>query len=128
VVSPDKGAKQRSADFAKHFGDKIPVEVFEKVRDVVTGEIKMSGELKVKGMDVIISDDIISTGGTVARTIEICKKNGARRIFIAGTHPLLVKNAVSRIMKAGTDVIIGTDTIDNPVPLVSMSKLLADNL
>jgi ribose-phosphate pyrophosphokinase len=88
----------------------------------------MSGELKVKGMDVIISDDIIATGGTVASAIEISKKSGARRVFAVGTHPLLIKNAVSRIMRAGTDVIIGTDTIDNPVPLVSMAKLLADNL
>lgn len=128
VVSPDKGAKQRSTDFAKHFGDNVAVEVFEKTRDVVTGEIKMSGELKVKGMDVIISDDIIATGGTMASAIEISKKSGARRVFAVGTHPLLIKNAVSRIMRAGTDVIIGTDTIDNPVPLVSMAKLLADNL
>ena len=128
VVSPDKGAKQRSADFARYFGDNIPVAVFEKKRDVVTGEIKMTGELPVKDKDVIIADDIIATGGTMASAIEISKKSGARKIYAVGTHPLLIKTAVTRIMKAGTDVIVGTDTIDNPVNIVSVASLLAEKL
>ncbi|MHA1821117.1 MAG: ribose-phosphate diphosphokinase [Promethearchaeota archaeon] len=128
VVSPDKGAVERSKAFAKHFGENVQVEVFSKHRDVVTGEIEMTGELKVKDKDVIIADDIIATGGTMASAIKISKKSGARSVYAVGTHPLLIKNAVTRIMDAGTDVIIGTDTIDNPVPFVSMAKLIAENL
>lgn len=128
VVSPDKGAVERSTAFAKHFGDDVKVEIFSKERDVVTGEIQMTGELKVKDKDVIIADDIIATGGTMSSAIKISKKSGARTVYAVGTHPLMIKNAVTRIMDAGTNVIVGTDTIENPVPLVSMAKLLAENL
>lgn len=126
VVSPDKGAVERSSAFARHFGDDVRVEVFSKERDVVTGDIKMTGELKVKDKDVIIADDIIATGGTMSKAIKISKSSGARTVYAVGTHPLMIKNAVTRIMDAGTNVIVGTDTIENPVPLVTMADLIAE--
>ena len=66
VVAPDKGAVERSRAFAKHFGENVPVDYFEKVRDVKSGDITMSGKLSLKNRDVIISDDIIATGGDLA--------------------------------------------------------------
>ena len=39
VVAPDKGAVERSRAFAKHFGDNVPVDSFEKTRDVKTGRV-----------------------------------------------------------------------------------------
>ena len=48
VVSPDKGAIERSMAFARHFGEDIPVKMLEKERDVKTGEIGMSGTLNLK--------------------------------------------------------------------------------
>jgi ribose-phosphate pyrophosphokinase len=128
IVSPDKGATERSRAFANYFGKDVPVEQFSKERDVVTGQIKMTGELKVTGKDVIIADDIIATGGTMASAIEISKKSGARKVIAVGTHALLIVNAVHTILSAGCDVIVGTDTLDTPVSMVSMAKLLADNL
>ncbi|MHA1112097.1 MAG: ribose-phosphate diphosphokinase [Promethearchaeota archaeon] len=126
VVSPDKGAVQRSKSFARFFGKDVPVEVFSKVRDVITGDIKMTGELNVKNMDVIIADDIISTGGTMASAIKIAKKSGARKVYAIGTHPLLIQDAITRIINAGADEIIGTDTLKNPLAQVSMADLLAE--
>jgi len=128
VVAPDKGAIERSKAFAKHFGDNVPVDYFEKVRDVKSGEITMSGKLSLKGRDVIISDDIIATGGTMAKAIKILKKGGANRIFAVATHALLLQNARYRILNAGADDIIGTDSIDNEVSKVSLSKAIVDYL
>ncbi len=126
VVSPDKGAIERSKSFASFFGKNVPVEVFSKKRDVITGEIEMTGQLDVENMDVIIADDIISTGGTMASAIQISKKSGARKVYAVGTHPLLIQDAVSRILHSGADEIIGTDTIDNPFSTVSMASVLAE--
>ncbi|MEJ2279890.1 MAG: ribose-phosphate diphosphokinase [Candidatus Lokiarchaeota archaeon] len=81
VVSPDKGAIERSKAFAKYFGEEVPVEVFEKHRDVKTGEITMKGELELKNKDIVIADDIIATGGTMAKAIKLAKKSGARKIY-----------------------------------------------
>jgi len=128
VVSPDKGAIDRSKAFANHFGENIPVEIFDKERDVTTGEIQMSGVLNLKGKDVVISDDIIATGGTMATAIKIAKESGANKIFAVATHALLLGQAKFRILKAGADEIIGTDSIDNEVCQVSLAKIIADYL
>ncbi|MFX0141042.1 MAG: ribose-phosphate diphosphokinase [Candidatus Hodarchaeota archaeon] len=128
VISPDKGAIERSKAFAKHFGENVPVEIIEKERDVKTGEIKMSGVLSLKDKDAVIADDIIATGGTMATAIKIAKESGANKIFAVATHALLLGQAKYRILKAGADEIIGTDSIDNEVCQVSLAKIIADYL
>lgn len=128
VVAPDKGAVERSKAFAKHFGEDVPVEYFEKIRDVKTGEITMTGKLNLKNKDVVVSDDIIATGGTMAKAIKLSKDSGANRVFAVATHALLLQNAKFRIVKAGADDIIGTDSIDNEASKVSLSKAIVDYL
>jgi ribose-phosphate pyrophosphokinase len=128
VVAPDKGAVERSKAFAKHFGEDVPVDYFEKERDVKTGEIIMSGKLSLKNKNVVVSDDIIATGGTMAKAIKLSKKSGAKRVFAVATHALLLQNAKFRIIKAGADEIIGTDSIDNEASKVSLTKAIADYL
>lgn len=128
VVAPDKGAVERSKAFAKHFGEAVPVDFFEKTRDVKTGEITMSGKLSLKNRDVVVSDDIIATGGTMAKAIKLSKEGGANRVFAVATHALLLQNAKFRIIKAGADEIIGTDSIDNEASKVSLAKAIVDYL
>jgi ribose-phosphate pyrophosphokinase len=125
VVCPDKGAYERSRAFARYLGPDVPVEQFNKKRDVKTGAITMDGELHVSGKDVIIADDIIATGGTMALAIDIAKKTGAKSVFAVGTHPLLIKNAIFTLRSAGTDVIVGTDTLDSPSMQASMASVIA---
>ncbi len=128
VVAPDKGAVERSKAFAKHFGENVPVDFFEKHRDVKTGEITMSGKLSLKGKDVVVSDDIIATGGTMANAIKLSKESGANKIYAVATHALLLQNAKFRILNAGADEIIGTDSIDNEASKVSLAKVIAEHL
>ncbi|MHA1468823.1 MAG: ribose-phosphate diphosphokinase [Promethearchaeota archaeon] len=128
VVSPDKGAVERSKAFAQHFGEDTPVDYFEKSRDAKTGEITMSGKLSLKDKDVVVSDDIIATGGTMATAIKLAKESGAKKVYAVATHALLLQNARFRILNAGADEIIGTDSIDNEVSKVSLAKLIASYL
>lgn len=128
VVSPDKGAVKRSHVFADYLGEDVPVEAFYKARDVVTGEIEMTGELAVADRDVVVADDIISTGGTMSSAIEISKQSGARRVFAVCTHPLLIQNAVARLYSAGAEEVIGTDSIDSEFSVVSLAGVIADAL
>jgi len=128
VVAPDKGAVERSKAFAKHFGKDVPVDYFEKERNVKTGEITMSGKLSLKNKDVVIADDIIATGGTMANAIKLSKEAGAKRVYAVATHALMLQQARYKILKAGADEIIGTDSIDNEVAKVSLAKTIADYL
>jgi ribose-phosphate pyrophosphokinase len=128
VVSPDKGAVERSKAFARHFGEDIPVDFFQKKRDVKTGEITMAGELSLENKDVVIADDIIATGGTMANAIKLSKESGANKVYAVATHALLLQNAKYRIINAGADEIIGTDSIDNEVSKVSLAEIIIDYL
>ena len=128
VVSPDKGAVERSKAFAQHFGEDIPVDYFEKSRDVKTGEITMSGNLSLKDKDVVVADDIIASGGTMATAIKLAKESGAKKIYAVATHALLLQNARYRILEAGADEIIGTDSIDNEASKVTLANVIAEYL
>ena len=77
---------------------------------------------------VIIFDDMISTGGTMALAVGLAKKCGARRVVAACTHPLLVGRAVERILGAGADEIVGTDSVPGPYSVVSVTPLIVEGL
>ena len=126
VICPDKGAFERSRAFARFLGDGVPVIQLNKTRDVVTGKATMEGTLPVEGKDVIIADDIIATGGTMALALGIAKKAGAASIYAVGTHPLLIKNAVFKLLNAGVTEIIGTDTLSSIAMQASMAQVIAD--
>lgn len=65
----------------------------------------------VKNCDVLIIDDMIDTGSRVSIAAEICKKNGAKRIFAYATHGLFSGNCVERLEEAPIDEIYVTNTI-----------------
>lgn len=124
VVSPDKGSRERADAFARYLGD-VDVVEFDKKRDTVTGAVQMVGDAAVEGKEVIIADDIIATGGTMALAIKIAKENGATRIFAVTTHPLLIGNGQYNIINAGAE-IIGSDCVDSIFSQVSMVNVIAE--
>ena len=126
-LSPDKGA----IELAK-MGDAVlggGYDALEKARDRHTGEVRTREKrLPVEGRDVVIFDDMISTGGTMALAVGLAKRCGARRVVAACTHPLLVGRAVERILGAGADEIVGTDSVPGPHSVVSVAPLIVEGL
>jgi ribose-phosphate pyrophosphokinase len=101
----------------------------QKERDRYTGAISFrEEEFGVKGRDVIIFDDVISTGGTTAEAVRMLKAQGAKRVFSACVHPLLVRDAEKRIMDNGAEEIVGTDCVPSRVSKVSVAPLIAKTL
>ena len=126
-LSPDKGAigLAEEADRVLRGG----CGWLRKERDRYTGEIQVEEKsLKVKGRDVIVFDDIISTGGTIARAVKMLKIQGARRVYSACVHPLLIGEAKTRIMQSGAEEIVGTDSIPSSVKTISLATLIAEAL
>ncbi|MCX8182520.1 MAG: ribose-phosphate diphosphokinase [Candidatus Methanomethyliaceae archaeon] len=127
ILSPDKGALK----IAQSIGERLGAEYgnFEKTRDRISGAITVKGErVEAKNRDIIIADDLISTGGTIASASKIVKGEGARRVIAVCTHPLLVGDALSKMKAAGVDEIIGTDTIESEVSRITVAKLIAKEL
>jgi len=110
VLAPDLGALKRAQRVAKEL--KTEYDYMEKFRDRVTGEITIKPkEVDVSGRDVLIIDDIISTGGTIAKASRIIKSLGARRVLVAAAHSLLINNAYERIISSGVECIYTANTI-----------------
>ncbi len=103
---------------------------FAKKRDRLTGEIEMAinSKVDVEGKDAIIVDDIISSGSTTVTAVRELKARGARRVYAACVHPLLSPGAHEKIMKAGAEALIGTDTIPSEVSLVTVAPTIAQAL
>ncbi len=124
VVSPDQGGKERAKEFAKEFNsDYIAL---EKTRDRKTGKVKIKTKnLEVENRDLILVDDIISTGGSIIKATQFLKKQKCKRIYVACTHALLMNGAEKKIKKAGVTSIISTNTIPGKTSKVDISKTIA---
>jgi ribose-phosphate pyrophosphokinase len=98
-------------------------------RDVRTGDVALEEkELPVKNRDVVVFDDIISSGGTMAKAVKFVKDKGARRVYAACVHPLLMGDSHRKIQESGAEDIIGTDCVPSSVSKVSVAPLIANAL
>jgi ribose-phosphate pyrophosphokinase len=85
-------------------------------------------ELNIEGEKAIVFDDIISSGGTMAKAIKRIKDQGASKVAAACTHALFVNNAEKKIKEAGADLIIASDTIQTKYSKVTIAGIMADFL
>lgn len=125
VVSPDQGGKDRAKRFAENL--KVEYIALSKKRDRKTGKVQITNSKlnHVVGRDLILVDDMISTGGSIIKAAEFLKKQKCRKIYVACTHALLINDAEARIKKAGVAQIISTNTIPGNTSIVDVSNTIA---
>ena len=127
VVSPDQGGKERACEFASAL--KTDFIALKKHRDRKNGKINiLTSKVSVKNRDLILVDDMISTGGSIIKAARFLKKQKCRRIYVACTHGLFVNGAEKKIKQAGVTQIISTNTIPSNSSKVDVSKILAESL
>jgi ribose-phosphate pyrophosphokinase len=80
-----------------------------------------------------VIEDIITTGGTVSKLAIALRAQGANRVLIAATHPVLTGDAMERLRKADVEEVIVTDTVPvppekmgAPLKVISVAPLLAE--
>jgi ribose-phosphate pyrophosphokinase len=128
VVSPDFGASKRGEAFAALYGTRFLQ--LAKRRDRTSGAVTMETNdiVEVRGNDVLIVDDIISTGGTMKAAVELLRRAGANKVFAVCSHPLLIGDAHEKLISAGIDGIMGTNTVPSRVSNVDVSEVIASHL
>jgi ribose-phosphate pyrophosphokinase len=123
ILAPDQGAlrwvRRAAAELMADY------DYLEKKRITPKKVAVRPKRLDVSGRDVAIVDDIISTGGTVIEAIKVLKKQKARDIYVACTHPVLVENALRKIRRAGARKVFATDTIEGKISEISVAPLIA---
>ena len=130
VVSPDVGGIKMARSWAKAL-DGADLAIVDK-RRISGSHIAVEHVIgEVEGRNVIIVDDMISTGGSMAEAAGIVRRHGAQRVVVAVTHAVLCGPAVERLDAAPIDKIPVTDSIPlaerrpKNVEVVSVAPLLA---
>ena len=126
VISPDKGAMAMAKMAASHLG--AAYDYLQKTRLSGTQVSIAPKEVKVAGRDVVIFDDMIATGGTMAEAVSLLRLQGARRVYLAAVHPVLSGSAVLKLYHAGVKAVLATDTLDKGVSSISVAPLIAEAL
>ena len=147
IIAPDKGALGFAEEIAEILGcnctymskvrlgpDKVETRIVDVQCDFDAEDLdKVKNDSKVnidsvEGKEAIIIDDIIATGGTIVNAIGILKEHGAKSVDVCCVHPVLVNDAVLKIMAAGARDLSSTDTLTSDVSSISVAKLIADAL
>jgi ribose-phosphate pyrophosphokinase len=133
VVSPDSGRVRLAERWADTLGG-TPLAFIHKTRDPRKPNEAVANRVvgEVEGRLCIVIDDMIDTGGTVAKTSEVLLKEGAKDVVVAATHGVLSGPAPERLARCGAREVIFTDTLPIPdekrfptMTVLSIAPLLA---
>jgi len=98
-------------------------------RDRTTGVVTLEEKpLPIRGKDVVIFDDIISSGRTMIKAVACVKRQGAKTVNVACVHALLTEEVKGKILNAGADQVVATDSVQSSISVVSIAPLIAEAL
>lgn len=131
VVSPDAGGVSRARMFAERLGAGLAIIFKRRPRPDAVDVMDFVGD--IEGKTALIVDDIISTGGTLLKAVDLLKEKGARRVIAATTHGLFAGDAIDAIEASPIEEVIVTDTVPIPaaaqrgkITVLSVAPLLGE--
>ena len=129
VVSPDMGGAKRAVKFARMLGTDMVA--LKKSRDKDTAEVIIEEKelnSNVVGRDLILLDDMISTGESIVEACRFLRRYKPNKIYATCTHALLIGDATTRIKAAGVEEIITTNSVPGINAKVDLAPLIATKL
>lgn len=127
VIGPDEEAEQWAKIMANELGG-LEYGVLEKKRLTAEEVVIEAKGVNVNERDIIIVDDIISTGGTIIEAVKALRSLGAKDIIVTTVHPLLVGDAHAKLLKLNLKDLAGTNTILSPISKVSITPAILEEL
>lgn len=118
-VSPDVGGVKMIRAYAKRLN--VDIAIVDKRREGPEETEVMNIIGNVKDRNVVILDDIISTGTSIVKAARACRDHGAREVLLAATHPVFAKGCLAKLAESCAREIVVTDTI--PLPADQTSRL-----
>jgi len=129
IASPDMGGSKRAYAYSKHLHSDVVICYKQRKKANVISHMELIGD--VKGKNVILVDDMIDTGGTLAHAANLMKERGALSVRAICTHPILSGGAYEKIENSALTELIVSDTIPlkkatSKIKVVSCAPLFAD--
>src|SRR4030042_2308781 len=109
IVSPDAGGVERARAYAKRLNTSLAIIDKRREGPNVSQVMNIIGD--VEGMVAIIVDDLVDTGGTLARAAYALMEKGAKTVYACCTHPVLSGKAVEIISGSPIEEMIVTNTV-----------------
>ena len=126
-ASPDVGGVKRTRSFASYFSADMVVCDKHRKRANEVASMQLIGD--VEGANVVLVDDLIDTGGTIARAAKLIMDNGAKSVRALATHPVLSGKAYENIENSVLEELVVTDTIpskaSSKIKVLTVSTLFA---
>jgi ribose-phosphate pyrophosphokinase len=129
IATPDVGGTKRANAYAKHLN--VPMVICYKLRKKANeiDEMKLIGD--VKGMDVLLIDDIVDTAGTITKAADLMLEEGANSVRAIASHAVMSDPASTRVNQSALTEIIFTDSIpyskkSEKVKILSVADIFAD--
>ncbi|MEM0441040.1 MAG: ribose-phosphate diphosphokinase [Candidatus Caldarchaeum sp.] len=126
VVSPGKKGSEMAEAVASVLESDYGV--VKTSRNPETGEVTVSAENVPFDREFVVVDDVISTGTTIVKAIQLLKQFRPSKIIVVAVHGLFVQSAAEKILAAGANVVMTTDTVPNPFAYASVAGLIASHL
>ncbi len=130
VVAPDVGSAKMARGFAKRLNASFAIIDKRRPSANVAEVLNVVGD--VDGMNCLLVDDMVDTGGTLANAVVALKERGANTVTAAATHALLSGQASEKLAAAPLEEFVVTNTIDVPenrrfdgLKILSVADLLA---
>lgn len=133
VVSPDSGRVRVAERWTDILGS--PLAIIHKRRDPdVPNEVRMFEVVgEVKDRVCVLVDDMIDTGGTIAKAAETLFDNGAKDVIVTATHAILSGKAAEKLQQSRISEVVVTDTLPivpesrfNKLTILPIAPLIAD--
>ncbi len=131
VVSPDVGGVKRASIFAKrlHF----PLAILDKRRPAPNMAQMEHIVGDVEGRETILFDDMIDTGSTLFKAIDMLLRHNVKKIYVGATHPIFSGDVVEKFENSEVEEIVVADTIPlsrkcEKIKVLSIAPLLAKTI
>lgn len=119
VFAPDDGGAAKAESVAKLLG--VENRHMEKKR-IDSNMVEMQlPEARLQGKNVLLVDDMISSGGTIIKAHKLLHDAGVKKVYVCAVHGIFANGSDARIASVADELVV-TDTVEGKFSKISVAE------